>query len=514
MIDAPQELHFNALTDAWLPLLHADGSAELASPVEVLAGEKDAPDLDYPRDDFRVYARLLLSGLLQALFAPPTLEALRERVETPMSRREIEARIRPVLGDFDLFGPTPFLQVTPPQTAPKKGAAPFVFSEPDLYQPPVRVDAICLPMAVVTVFVEQTYAGGAGRGYGAGPGGQPGAFTVINPGTVRRAAWANTLASERIRHAADRARPWSNEKRAARPRAATGLVEGLFFQPRAIWLLPAGVGQCTVTGRQGPLVRLSPFQPKSELTRKPSKGEDVWQHPCAPLWVNSQGIGAVRLNAERPAWTGLAQLLDPVSKGQRAKTHPLEGPAPVVAQWKSLGVRPKRASMLVIDFDRDKANVKRRFFEGFPLTEGLVEDHDVVERLRELVDDAQGVERALVRALERAHSTQKRGGLALGDARSELWTGTEAPMLEWLDAVSSLDRDTASGEGAAGLLEKEMRETLRQRAQNIFNAHAQMSEMDPRMQPRIAKARRWLRSELWPRPTIVNADPPIPKETP
>jgi CRISPR type I-E-associated protein CasA/Cse1 len=510
MTDPPAptlRFRFNALTDPWLPLLHADGTTEWVSPVEVLCGEKDAPDLDYPRDDFRVYARLLLSAIVQALFPAATVEQLRERIEVPMRRAEVEKRIAPVLRDFDLFGPTPFLQVTPPHVLPKNGAAPFVFGEPDLYQPQVHVDGLSLPIALVALFVEQTYAGGAGRGYRAGPGGQPGAFTVVDPGSVRKAAWANTLASDGIRHAPDGERPWSNEKRAARPRAATGLVEGLFFQARAIWLIPAGAGPCTVTGRDGPLVRLSPLQPKSELTKKPTKGEDVWQHPCAPMCVNSQGvIGAVRLSAERPAWTGLAQLLDPLSRSRTTKTHPLEGPAPVVAQWKNLGFKAKRARLLVIDFDRDKANIRRRFFEAFPLTDALVGDRDALDRLRALLEDAQGVERSLVQALVRAHDTQKHGGLALGDVRSEFWAGTEEPMYEWLNAVVALDRASDEGEQAASRLEVNMKRALRARARRIFDAHAEMSELDPRMQARIAKARRRLLDELWPRPKAPTPD--------
>jgi hypothetical protein len=257
------------------------------------------------------------------------------------------------------------------------------------------------------------------------------------------------------------------------------------------------------------LVRFSPFLPKSELTKKTSKGEDVWQHPCAPLALNSQGIGAIRLNAERPAWTGLAQLLAPLSKA-KSKVHPLEGPAPVLTQWKNLGNKTKRLRLLVLDFDRDKANVKRRFFEAFPLTGDLFENTGAVDRLRALVDDAQAIERALVHALTRAHDSQKRGGFALADARSSFWSASEAPFLSWLAAVVAVDEGSASGEEAAARLERDMRETLRRTASSIFDAHTALSEFDPRKQERIAKARRRLRAELWPRPkpTVSTAEAP------
>ena len=70
---------------------------------------------------------------MQALFPARTKEELTQRIETPLLRVDVEARIRPVLGDFDLFGPTPFLQITPPPSLPKSdGAAPFVTREDTL----------------------------------------------------------------------------------------------------------------------------------------------------------------------------------------------------------------------------------------------------------------------------------------------------------------------------------------------------------------------------------------------
>ncbi|CAN5192593.1 hypothetical protein BH09MYX1_BH09MYX1_46310 [soil metagenome] len=500
-------LHFNALTDAWLPLVQKDGATVWASPVEVLCGEKDGVDLDYPRDDFRVYARLLLSALVQALFAAKTKSELLARLETPLSRAQVEARIKPVLTEFDMFGPTPFLQVVPPANPPHQGAAPFVFRGEDLFQPATPIRAISIPAALVMLFAEEAYAGGAGRGYGAGPGGQPGALTVIDPGSVRSAAWANTLTLELAAtlYAPDGDRPWSNEKQDAKPRAAIGLVAGLFFQSRAAWLIAGGDGLCSFNGMRGPLVRCSPLLPKSALASKPSAGEDLWQHPCAPLAMNSQGIGAVRLNAARPAWTGLAQLLRPLSKDSK-KSHPRQGPAPVLEQWKKLGLKAKSPRLLVLDFDRDKANVRRRFFEAFPLTEHLLGNADAIERLRLLVTDAQDVRFALVRALTSAHDDRKQGGLALADAETAFWTASEAPFFDWLDEVVADD-----GTDAGGLRIDAARQTmtggLRRVALAMFDEHVSISEFDPRKQARVANARRSLTRTLYPKPRPATPAP-------
>lgn len=492
------DTRFNALTDPWLPLLDASGTATMASPVEVLCGEKDGIDLDYPRDDFRVYARLLLSAIVQALFCAGSKAELEDRLDRPLSRAEVEARVQPVASHFDLFGPTPFLQDLPPEKEATGGAAAFVFTRADLYQPEVDVDAISLPIALVTLFAEQTYAGGAGRGYGAGPGGQPGAFTLIDPGSIRAGAWANTLSLERVHgiYPPDGERPWSNAKCGPQPRAAIGLVAGLFFQPRAIWLVPAGTGRCSLTGRQPTrLVRLSPFLAKSTLAKKAAKQEDVWQHPCAPLAMNSQGIGAIRLNVERPAWTGLAQLLDPIAGARTKVRHPLQGPAPVVQQWRALRRRDRRPRLLVLDFDRDKANVRRRFFESFPISADLLTKPDAVERLRELAAAAEKIEVAMVRELTRAHDDRKLGGLAVTDARTSYWVTTEGSFYRWLDVVTGDESDGAWVRAQAE--HDRMLKALRRRALAIFDEHVALSEFDPRKQERIAKARRSLTRALW-----------------
>lgn len=494
-------LQFNALTDRWLPLLRSDGQPEWASPVEVLCGEKDGTDLDYPRDDFRVYARLLLSALVQALFAAKTKAELIARIESPLPRTQVLERIKPVLTDFDLFGPTPFLQIVPPNKAPERGAAPFVFPSEDLFPSLTPVEALSLPIALVTLFAEQTYAGGAGRGYGAGPAGQLGALTLVALNSLRESTWANTLSLDAASaiYAADGARPWGNEKADTKPRAATGLVAGLFFQPRSAWLIADDDGPCSFTGVRGLRVRRSPLLPKSELAKKSPGKEDLWQHPCAPLAVNSQGIASVRLNPTRPAWTGLAQLLRPLSK-DRKKEHPREGPAPVVRQWKDLGFRRKRPRLLVLDFDRDKANVKRRFFESFPLTEHLLANGEVVERLRELIGDAQDVFRHLARALTRAHDDRRKspGGLALADAEAEFWTATETPFFDWLEVVVRADDGDDPDESAIESARDVMRLAMRRNAIEIFDAHVALSEFDPRKQSIVAKARRNLKKSLYP----------------
>ena len=60
------------------------------------------------------------------------------------------------------------------------------------------------------------------------------------------------------------------------------------------------------------------------------------------------------------------------------KDHPREGPAPVLAQWKLMQGRPALPRLLVLDFNRDKANIKGRFFESYPLSDALLGQPETV----------------------------------------------------------------------------------------------------------------------------------------
>ena len=134
--------------------------------------------------------------------------------------------------------------------------------------------------------------------------------------------------------------------------------------------------------------------------------------------VNSQGIAAVRLNAERPAWTGLAQLLSPVSGKKAEVAHPLQGPAQVLSQWKDVKDRVGALSLIVLDFVRDKANIKRRFFESFLVSSDLVGGNELTDVLRALVGKTRKAASALEEALAAAHDDRRIGGLALAEART------------------------------------------------------------------------------------------------
>jgi CRISPR type I-E-associated protein CasA/Cse1 len=474
----------NIVLDPWIPL---NDRPQPASFAELLAGERDAADLDWPRDDFKVFTRLLLSALAQALFPARDAGELRARIERPLSKDEILDRLRPVAADFELLPEkgAGFLQAPRPTGKASAGAARFVFAPGDLFVATAPSEVVSLPVAAVTLFAEQTYAGGAGRGYGSGPAGQPGVFTLIDLDSVRCSTWANTLATALDTKPRPTRAPWSNAAQPARKRGSISLADGLFFQPRGIWLVERS-SACGLTGvADRGAVALEGFQPKHGVDK-----DGVWIHPCAPMQLKSTGLAPLRLTPGQPAWTGLAQLLRPVSKHSAKAKDPNEGPALVLQQWWQLKPSAK-ARLIVLDYPgRDKAKLGSVLYERFPLSHALERAKDELHRL---TDDAETVAQRLKQALTQAHDDQKRGGFATADAVSRFWTETEPLFVRWVEIVGDLEAPDQRVEDA----HTQASRGARKAALRIFNEHVALSEWHLGKQERIATARRRLVGQLF-----------------
>lgn len=503
-------LRFNVLTDAWIPL-DEDGRARHVSYIELLAGERDAADLVHPRDDTRFYARMLLSALTQALFPAKDARELRQRIAEPLSREVVEERIEDVKGDFELLGEGAFLQSS--GASARENATPSLFFDGrhDLFRPAHAYTALCLRCAPAVLYGVQGFATAGGRGYSPGVRGGPPITTLIGLESVRRTVWANTLSEQerrRVAYADDPPSPWSTAE-AVKVGETIGLVEGLFWQPRAVELAIADDGACGACGEYGARALAAGYAAKSKVAG------GTFRHPFSPAWEDSSPKAKRpwsfrNFRADRPAWTGFSDLVSD-ARGTGKRGEKLARPAPVVRQWvERLEPGDSAASLLVLDYAADKARILGRVTESFPLSNKIV-DPEFADYVRDLVGRAEAalrhLEGALLSVRRRPNANQKgKGSKAKGywlpDATAAFWQRTEGPFWAAFDAYLGDGPD----EDAAFV------DCLRRTALALFDEHTKSSESDPQWLAHIVRARRGLVQGL-ARDLGTNTGAPQPSET-
>jgi len=208
--------NFNVLTDPWIPL--DDGTGNPASFIGLIMGHRDAPDLIHPRDDCRFFARMLLSALAQALFPAKDATELRTRIETPLPKEQVLERVEEVRRDFELANvemPWMLGPQLPGDTSSDNETARLFLDVPRntkhlLFWPGHRHDGMCCGCAVVIVSGLQAFATPDGStpmrdesgrtikvGFGSSISEGPRITTlVVDPRSVRKSVWLNTLSSE------------------------------------------------------------------------------------------------------------------------------------------------------------------------------------------------------------------------------------------------------------------------------------------------------------------------------
>ena len=172
----------------------------------------EALALDYPQEYVNVAALGLLAFLAQVAFEPETPAALAERLRTPISADEYEAKVSGLRAHFRLDGDGPrFMQGRPPTVAEVKSWTTGL----DAVVPTVRTGeaqflnrpdvswGVAPDQAGLLLFARNTfYEGTAGRGYQKGVNGDTPVRTMpTDPAEgdavrLRRSLWLNVLTTE------------------------------------------------------------------------------------------------------------------------------------------------------------------------------------------------------------------------------------------------------------------------------------------------------------------------------
>jgi CRISPR type I-E-associated protein CasA/Cse1 len=501
------ETRFNLLTDAWIPLDDGNG---YASYPELLTGERDAPGLAHPRDDCRFFARMLLSALTQGLFPAADSKQLRERIRTPLDARSVLRGIEAVKADFELVGgDEPWMQSAPtagPPQANETRSLVLDLAKHLLFRPAVEPDALCAPCAALILYGMQSFVPKGGRGYSPGVRGAPPTTTLVQlTNSVRRSMWANTLhvqSAARIVYGPEPDRPWHCQAK-EKAGASIGLVEGLFWQPRAVRLSGAGHGTCRACGRPAQLVAAFGFGAKQ---RRSGEGEQgLYRHPMSPCVRRKRGkaleLRFCHLRSDRPTWTTLADWISGTAGGDSGEGEILA--APVVTQWNEELSDGADTSLLVLDYGSKDASITHVVVDLFPLSQRLAE-RQVADGVRSAVSFAESVLRDLRKACVRLHikkdprerlsqSQSKREQTErdrLHDTTAAFWQRTEPLFWTVYERYVS-----AAADGWAEAYDA-FQGNVCTVALNLFNEWAAPSLSDPSRVALIAEAGRWLRGAL------------------
>ncbi len=474
-------LAFNVLTTPWVPL-DVGNATELVSYAALLTGERDGADLRHPRDDLRFFAKTLLSALTQALFAPKDRRELTERLAKPLQADDVAAALEPVRDDFRLVGPGAFLQSSFGEAKKIDVETGRLFLDllgtSSLFCDKDGLQAICPACAVPALYGLQGFIGAGGAGLKAGVRGNTPVTTLVRTGSVRSSMWANVLCQQEqatIVFAKDPPRPWRQEA-IEKPWGAIGLVEGLFWQPRAVRLEEAPAGRCGACGATGGRVQVRGFAKKSGTIK-----EGWFSHPYSPTRRTKRGTQYQNLRSDRPSWTGLADMLSTMSGANAADAKAEAAAAPAVRQWaESVG---GKVTLDVFQIVFNKASIVAHVNETFSLSL-RVDDRDLLGDVRDLVSRAEQAAQALGVALKRAHSSHKkdRGGFWVTDALATLWRRSEAPFWAALEALQAggADVDAAIAQFSAAVAAI---------ARSLFDEHTEASATDGRKQHLVARAR-------------------------
>jgi hypothetical protein len=303
---------FNVLTDPWVPL---EGSAKLASFADVVTGRADAPGLSHPREDFCMFARMLLSALGQALFPARTKDELLARLRAPLPEAQVAVVVARARDGFELVAPSGPLrdsralrvsvhaggsQAFDSALRNNTGALLLDVSEtycPWLVRHERPYSALCGPCAILALYGFQSHAPAGGRGLSPGVRGAPPLTTLVWRPTVRETLWANTL----VEPGADVGRvlvPWLGRGTSAPTSAAlwTVLARGGHFVSRShgerYGFQTMSHSSGTLRGGRGlsPGVRGAP--PLTTLVWRPTVRETLWANTLVEPGADERGVVA------------------------------------------------------------------------------------------------------------------------------------------------------------------------------------------------------------------------------
>lgn len=515
---------YDLRTEAWIPFLRRDGTAEWGSPsflTDGLSGDNPIVDLAPPRPDFRGALLEFLIGLATVAFLPRTEEAWRKRWDTPPTPDEFTERLADLPDAFRLDGEYPrFMQDFRPLDTDTKPIAGLLIDMPgeqglknntDVFQRG-RDLTLGLPAAAMALITKQTYAPAGGAGYRTGLRGGGPLTTLIDPQNPERGErpplwhkiWMNVPLVRALPHADDIPRifPWmastrhSNAKKGGKPTYPDDghPLQQFFALPCRIRLeIQATEGCCDLTGEP------SPGLAQAFETIPGGVQYLGWTHALSPHYVAKPGdVERLPLHGRTGGvgWRDWAGLIfgqkKTVGKGHSQTTHQTQWPAEVVSTFLNSRARlisSPRLTLHTFGYDMDNAKA-REWTEGrmplWPALNGEAEQQlaTLSEELTAAAYNARSALRQAYRTAFYDHVHDKPDPPPMLEAA--LWAETEAPFFK---AISQLAEGTAK---KADDVREEFERSLRTIALRLFDETCPFNLVrQPRQQVEARNALRW-----------------------
>ncbi|OAS18945.1 type I-E CRISPR-associated protein Cse1/CasA [Methylobacterium platani] len=454
---------FSLLTEAWIPVLRADGAFDTIRPADITAGLDRNPVVApaWGRADFDAATREFWIGLLAAACGARVAAGWSDWFEAPPEPAALAAAFAPLADAFVLDGDGPrFGQdaeeiageaVPVSQLLIEAPGANTVKKNLDHFVRRGGVETLSRAGAAMALFTLQTYApaGGAGHRVSVRGGGPlttlliPGARDRTAPVPLWRTLWlAVPRPEDDAPPAPGRVFPWLAPTRVSdKGRTTTDSdvdpLQAFWGMPRRIRLVfeanPEG-RPCDLTGR------IDPVAVRGYRTRPYGASYVGFQHPLSPHYATKPGEPPLPVHGQ-PGRIGYRHWVGLVVDGEEDKTKRFVAKAvrAGLERLKEMDDPSARLGTRLIAAGYDMDNMKARDFveSEMPLhLAGKAEFRPYDATVRRMVRGAFDAEFILRLALKQALSIEKGGLLDLG--RGRFWERTEAAFGATLAELAGL----------------------------------------------------------------------------
>jgi CRISPR system Cascade subunit CasA len=405
----------NLLTNQWIPVTH-NGQFKQITLEDVLCQEVSW-QLHFHRDDMALATLQLIVSLVQIIFMPNDVQALRQCFKKPLSRDEYQIAIQQYLDMFVLnHSQHPFMQTV---KVKGKGVSPqklFIglpektsssASAHAFFNQPTEIKEICLSCATIAVFQQATNGLSLGGvAFSVGLKGSAPITTLLlemdkktKQRDLRKTIWLNILHKEFIKESLadtplsgnENLPTWIEPIAIGKEKVTIyankiGLLRGLFWQPARMKLDIDTVD----TKKQCDSCGIVTHEICTGFMQEPYtyKRGSTWIHPHSPMYLKDKDFQYLKFSSKKPMWEQFTGFFG-------KKDNKSDIPALVVTQMKK--VFPRKPIVLaaggyILGDSTEKIEGRRhelfQFEEGWE--GGLADMNTILEEVVLKIPDSLG----------------------------------------------------------------------------------------------------------------------------